>query len=115
MKITFRLKGGAGSGNFGHSGRPGKRGGSSPGGGGGGGVTESKFIDPPDVEDYGDGEFGVGMYINGEGYTEEQLMDFAELAVSDVLSSKAMGVIVALGNVYEVDGTTSVVADVTEV
>ena len=35
-----RLKGGAGSGNFGHSGRPGKRGGSAPGTGGG--------IDTPD-------------------------------------------------------------------
>lgn len=30
--ITFRLKGGTGSGNFGHSGRPGKIGGSSGGG-----------------------------------------------------------------------------------
>lgn len=31
-KITFRLKGGTGSGNFGHAGRPGKIGGSSGGG-----------------------------------------------------------------------------------
>ena len=31
-KLFLKLKGGPGSGNFGHSGRPGKRGGSSPGG-----------------------------------------------------------------------------------
>lgn len=33
MKLTFRLKGGAGSGNFGHAGRPGKVGGSASGSG----------------------------------------------------------------------------------
>lgn len=34
MRLTVRLKGGPGSGHRGHSGRPGKRGGSSPGRGG---------------------------------------------------------------------------------
>lgn len=33
MKINIRFKGGSGSGNFGHTGRPGKQGGSAPGGG----------------------------------------------------------------------------------
>jgi hypothetical protein len=33
MKFVIKLKGGKGSGHFGHSGRPGKRGGSAPGGG----------------------------------------------------------------------------------
>lgn len=38
MRLKFRVeeKGGAGSGNFGHAGRPGKRGGSAPSGAGGG-------------------------------------------------------------------------------
>jgi hypothetical protein len=42
-KLTFRFKGGSGSGYFGHSGRPGKHGGSSPGSGGsaGGGASEA--------------------------------------------------------------------------
>lgn len=40
ITLTFRLKGGAGSGNFGHSGRPGKVGGSS--GGGMPGVSDEK-------------------------------------------------------------------------
>lgn len=37
--ITFRFKGGSGSGNFGHEGRPGKIGGSSGGGSSGGDVA----------------------------------------------------------------------------
>lgn len=40
-KITFRLKGGSGSGNFGHDGRPGKLGGSSGGGSSGGASADS--------------------------------------------------------------------------
>lgn len=35
MKVKLVLKGGSGSGNFGHAGRPGEIGGSEPGGGGG--------------------------------------------------------------------------------
>jgi hypothetical protein len=41
-RATIRLKGGAGSGNFGHGGRPGKIGGSSSSGGGGGGDDGTK-------------------------------------------------------------------------
>lgn len=37
-KLIEQLKGGSGSGNFGHAGRKGKRGGSAPKGGGGGGA-----------------------------------------------------------------------------
>lgn len=37
--LMIKLAGGAGSGNFGHSGRPGKRGGSAGGGKGGGGSS----------------------------------------------------------------------------
>lgn len=40
MRLKFVLKGGTGSGNFDHAGRPGKIGGSSPGGGAGG----AKFV-----------------------------------------------------------------------
>ena len=46
MKITF--KGGTGSGNFGHAGRPGKRGGSAPKGSAGGQVGNPRqYIDNP--------------------------------------------------------------------
>ena len=41
LKISIEHKGGAGSGHHGHSGRPGKRGGSSPGSGSAGGITKA--------------------------------------------------------------------------
>lgn len=50
------LKGGAGSGNFGHAGVPGKRGGSAPGGGrAGGGVSNSanRPSPPPQGKSFG--------------------------------------------------------------
>ena len=45
LTLTFRKKGGTGSGHRGHAGRPGKRGGSTPGGGGSvsGGEGEQKW------------------------------------------------------------------------
>jgi len=51
-KVTNLLKGGEGSGNFGHEGRPGERGGSAPEGegGGGGGGKESKQFESKDLE-----------------------------------------------------------------
>lgn len=44
---VLRYKGGAGSGNFGHAGRPGKLGGSAPGTGGAGLASEPKTPPPP--------------------------------------------------------------------
>ena len=48
MKAVLRFKGGAGSGNFGHAGRPGKQGGSAPKGGRG--VKPSEPISKRDEE-----------------------------------------------------------------
>lgn len=46
IKLKIGLKGGSGSGNWGHRGRPGKEGGSMPGKGGGGGVEATAGIKP---------------------------------------------------------------------
>lgn len=49
MKLSIHLKGGEGSGNFGHAGRPGEQGGSGPGGGSDVNSLHSQYL-PEDVE-----------------------------------------------------------------
>lgn len=109
MKIIARYKGGPGSGHYGHAGRPGKRGGSAPGGGR---DTQSNFnavlLDDPEIEDYGDGSFNVGLYVAGEDHSEDTLADFAEQALAAAGHTSDMGWIVEVGDVFEVDDTTSV-------
>jgi predicted ABC-type ATPase len=89
---TFKsdvAKGGAGSGNFGHAGRPGERGGSAPGEGGGGEEEESaggavfhgKPIDP-------DGADTMYMYRRDDGsWTDERAALHREIS-RDMLKGK---------------------------
>ena len=111
MKLTLRLKGGPGSGHHGHSGRPGKRGGSLPGAGGGMVYGSMELINKPDIVDHGDDTYDVKLFVSGEGHSEDALADL----VNDVLSDRypagaSTGYIVDIFDVYEVDDTTSVTA-----
>lgn len=54
-KLIQQLKGGPGSGNFGHSGRKGKRGGSAPKGGGG--VLAFEVMDPRSFREHTGGSY----------------------------------------------------------
>jgi hypothetical protein len=59
MKIQLRFKGGAGSGNFGHQGRPGEVGGSSSGGSG---IVVPSF---GDIERRAGGNSGIAYVVHG--------------------------------------------------
>lgn len=81
-------KGGPGSGNFGHAGRPGERGGSAPGEGGGGGEGDSGgevFHGKPFDPDGGD---TMGMYRRDDGsWTDERAALHREI-VKDTMRGK---------------------------
>lgn len=86
MKANIIFKGGPGSGNFGHAGRPGKRGGSASGGGRGGGgaskkrknITASQIGDSGAWDSYGYTRKGVPASIkNTISYRKKKAIDEA--------------------------------------
>lgn len=117
MKARFRYKGGQGSGNFGHRGRPGKVGGSAPASYNitgaqlptlfHGGKRKVRQIDPTQLQQRDAGYYGAGFYVTT---TEEYAKSYGPKVTKLTLKPEAK--VLDVGGITLEKANPSLVAEV---